>query len=44
MILNFNASKENLSDLSDCISNEVYRLCSDEEIKLRQPEIKRKFP
>ena len=40
MILNFSADKDNLSDLSDCISNEVYRLCSDEEIKLRQPEIR----
>ena len=44
MILNFSANKDNLRDLSDYISNEVYRLCSDEEIKLRQPEIKRKFP
>ena len=40
MILNFNASKDNPSDLRDYISNEVYRLCSDEEIKLRQPEIR----
>ena len=39
-LLNFGASKENLSDLRDYISNEVYRLCSDEEIKLRQPEIR----
>ena len=40
MILNFSADKDNLSDLSDYISNEVYRLCSDEEITLRQPEIR----
>ena len=39
-LLNFGANKDNLSDLSDYISNEVYRLCSDEEIKLRQPEIR----
>ena len=39
-LLNFGANKDNLSDLSDCISNEVYRLCSDAEIKLRQPEIR----
>ena len=43
-LLNFGSNKDNLSDLSDYISNEVYRLCSDAEIKLRQPEIKRKFP
>ena len=43
-ILNFGANKKNVQSLEDYISNEVYRLCSDEEIKLRQPEIKRKFP
>ena len=39
-LLNFGANKDNLSDLSDYISNEVFRLCSDGEIKLRQPEIR----
>ena len=39
-LLNFGANKDNLSDLSDCISNEVYRLCSDEEIKLRPTVIR----
>ena len=39
-LLNFGANKGNLNELSDYINNEVYRLCSDEEIKLRQPEIR----
>ena len=39
-LLNFGANKENLSNLSNYINNEVNKLCSDEEIKLRQAEIK----
>ena len=39
-ILNLGANKKNVQSLEDYISNEVYRLCSDEEIKLRQPEIR----
>ena len=37
-LLNFGANKENLNELSDYINNEVNKLCSDEEIKLRQAE------
>ena len=39
-ILNLGANKKNVQSLEDYISNEVYRLCSNEEIKLRQPEIR----
>ena len=39
-LLNFGANKENLNELSDYINNEVNKLCSDEEIKLRQAEIR----
>lgn len=39
-LLNFGANKENLSTLSDYINNEVNKLCSNEEIKLRQAEIR----
>lgn len=39
-ILNLGANKKNVQSLEDYISNEVYRLCSDAEIKLRQPEIR----
>ena len=47
-LLNFGANKENISDLSDYINNEVNKLCapgqikmrSDDEIKMRTPEIK----
>ena len=39
-LLNFGANKENLSTLSDCINNEVNKLCSDEEIKLRPAVIR----
>lgn len=35
-ILNFGANKGNISDLSDYISNEVYKLCQPDEIKMRQ--------
>lgn len=37
-LLNFGANKENLSNLSNYINNEVNKLCSDEEIKLRPAE------
>ena len=33
-ILNIGANKKNVQSLEDYISNEVYKLCSDEEIKL----------
>lgn len=33
-ILNFGANKGNVSDLSDYINNEVYKLCSLEEIPI----------
>ena len=39
-ILNLGANKKNVQSLEDYISNEVYRLCSNEEIKLRQREIR----
>ena len=39
-LLNFGANKENLNELTDYINNEVNKLCSDEEIRLRQPEIR----
>ena len=39
-LLNFGANKGNLNELSDYINNEVNKFCSDEEIKLRQAEIR----
>lgn len=39
-LFNLGANKKNVQNLEDYISNEVYRLCSNEEIKLRQPEIR----
>ena len=39
-ILNLGANKKNVQSLEDYISNEVYRLCSNAEIKLRQLEIR----
>ena len=39
-LLNFGANKENLNELSDYINNEVNKLCSDEEIRLRQAVIR----
>ncbi|MBQ0129750.1 MAG: hypothetical protein KBT57_07925 [bacterium] len=39
-ILNLGANKKNVQSLEDYISNEVYRLCNDAEIKFRQPEIR----
>ena len=35
-ILNGGANKKNVQSLEDYIRNEVYKLCSDEEIKLKQ--------
>ena len=34
-ILNGGANKKNVQSLEDYIRNEVYKLCSDEEIKLK---------
>ena len=39
-LLNLGANKKNVQSLEDYISNEVFRLCSDEEIKLRQAKIR----
>ena len=39
-LFNLGANKKNVQSLEDYIRNEVYRLCNDEEIKLRQPEIR----
>ena len=39
-LLNFGANKENLSELSDYINNEVGKLCGEGEIKFRQGEIR----
>ena len=39
-LLNFGANKENLNELSDYINNEVNKLCSDEELRLRPAEIR----
>ena len=39
-VLNLGANKKNVQSLEDHISNAVFRLCSDEEIKLRQAEIR----
>ncbi len=39
-LLNFAANKGNLNELSDCINNEVNKLCSNEEIKLRPTVIR----
>lgn len=35
-LLNFGANKGNVSDLSDYISNEVYKLCQPGEIPMRR--------
>ena len=35
-IINGGANKKNVQSLEDYIRNEVYKLCSDEEIKLKQ--------
>lgn len=35
-LLNFGANKGNLSDLSDYINNEVYKLCQPGEIPMRR--------
>lgn len=39
-LLNFGANKGNVSDLSDYINNEVYRLTQPGEIPMRQDPIK----
>ena len=39
-LLNFGANKGNLSNLSDYINNEVNKFCGNEEIKLKQLEIR----
>lgn len=39
-LFNLDANKKNITQLEEFISNEVYKLCSDEEIKLRPSEIK----
>lgn len=39
-LLNIGSNKRNVSNLSDWISNQVYRLCSDEELHIKPPEIK----
>lgn len=36
-LLNIGSNKRNVTNLSDWISNQVYRLCSDEELKIRKP-------
>ena len=38
-LLNFGANKANISDLSDYINNEVYKLTQPEEIKITKPTI-----
>lgn len=35
-LLNFGANKGNVSDLGDCINNEVHKLCLPGEIPMRQ--------
>ena len=39
-LLNFGANKGNISDLSDYINNEVYKLTQPREIPMRQDPIK----
>ena len=39
-LLNFGANRGNLNELSDYINNEVNKLCSDEEIRLRPAVIR----
>lgn len=39
-LLNLGANKENVSDLSDYINNEVHRLCQPGEIRFSKPDIK----
>lgn len=43
-LFNFGANKRNVTQLEEYISNEVYKLCSDEEIKLRPSAIKMREP
>ena len=39
-VLNIGANRKNVQSLEDYICNAVFRLCSDEEIRLRQAEIR----
>ncbi|MCR4812801.1 MAG: hypothetical protein K5867_09460 [Bacteroidales bacterium] len=39
-LLNIGSNKRNVSNLSDWIANQVYRLCSNEELHIKPPEIK----
>lgn len=39
-LLNIGQNKRNVTNLTEFIANRVYRLCSDEEIRLSAPDIK----
>ena len=39
-LFNVGANSRNVTQLGEYIRNEVYRLCSDEEIRLKSPEIR----
>ena len=39
-LFNIGANSRNVTQLGEYIRNEVYRLCSDEEIRLKSPEIR----
>lgn len=39
-IFNIGQNKQNVTTLTEFIANRVYRLCSDEEIRLREPDIR----
>ena len=39
-VLNIGANRKNVQSLEDYINNAVFRLCSDEEIRLRSGEIR----
>ncbi len=41
-VLNVGANMRNVTELGDWLRNQVYRLCSDEEIRVTQPEIRLK--
>ena len=38
-LFNLGANSRNVTQLGEYIRNEVYRICSDEEIRLKSPEI-----
>jgi hypothetical protein len=38
-LFNLGANSRNVTQLGEYIRNEVYRLCNDEEIRLKTPEI-----